>query len=176
MESVSSHKVLGLILQNDLNEHIAMSVSKASKRLHILRVLRRGGIPPHDLITIYYALVRSILEYCTIWHCSLPRYLSEALERIQKRALRIILPGLSYSEALVALQCPRLDKRRTDLCERTIKKIVSGGRLSCHITQTRENAHEYNLRNIANFSSFACRTDRFNNSFFPSMIRVLNKY
>ena len=26
------------------------------------------------------------------------------------------------------------------------------------------------------FSSFACRTDRFNNSFFPSMIRVLNKY
>lgn len=65
LESVSSHKILGLILQNYLkwNEHIAMSVSKASKRLHILRRLRdysdyisyvycAGEVPRHDLITI----------------------------------------------------------------------------------------------------------------------------
>jgi hypothetical protein len=57
LEFVSSHKVLGLIIQDDFkwNEHIAMIVTKASKRLHILRVLGRGEIPPHDLITIYYA-------------------------------------------------------------------------------------------------------------------------
>ena len=88
--------VLGLIIQNDrrLNEHIAMIVTKASKRLHILCVLRRGGKSPHDLITIYYALIRSILEYCcTVWRCNLPTYLSEEVEKIQKRALRIILPG-----------------------------------------------------------------------------------
>ncbi len=45
LECVSSHKVLGLIIQDDLkwNEHISMIVTKASKRLHILRVLRREG-------------------------------------------------------------------------------------------------------------------------------------
>jgi hypothetical protein len=44
MELVSSHKVLGLIIQDDFkwNEHIAMIVTKATKRLHILRVLRGG--------------------------------------------------------------------------------------------------------------------------------------
>ena len=28
----------------------------ASKRLHILRVLKRGGVPPADLIKVYFAL------------------------------------------------------------------------------------------------------------------------
>ena len=139
--------VLGLIIQNDrrLNEHIAMIVTKASKRLHILCVLRRGGKSPHDLITIYYALIRSILEYCcTVWRCNLPTYLSEEVEKIQKRALRIILPGGCYSEPQEILQCPRLDIRRSELCEKTIKKIALGGRLSCHLTLTRENEHRYN--------------------------------
>ena len=60
LETVKSHKVLGLIIQDNLkwNKHIEMSTSKASKRLHIIRVLRRGGVPPHDLLHIYYALVR----------------------------------------------------------------------------------------------------------------------
>ena len=41
-------------------------------------------------------------------------------------------------------------------------------------TLTRENEHGYNLRNFEQFSSFKCRTDRFSNSFFPSMISVFN--
>ena len=129
LECVSSHKVLGLIIQNDLrwNEHIAIIVTKASKRLHILRALRRGGIPPHDLITIYYALIRSMLEYCcTVWHCGLPLYLSEQVEKIKKRALRIILPGRSYGEAQEMLQCPRLDIRRGKLCEKSNEKDCTG--------------------------------------------------
>ncbi len=116
LECVSSHKVLGLIIQDDLrwNEHIATIV---------LRVLRRRGIPPHDVIAIYYALIRSMLEYCcTVWHCSLPLYLSEQVEKIQKLALRIILPGRSYGEAQEMLQCPRVDIRRGKLCEKNNEK------------------------------------------------------
>ena len=99
----------------------------------------------------------------------------EEVEKIQKRALGIILPGRCYSEAQEILQCPKLDVRRSALCEKTIKKIALGGRLSCHLTLTRENEQRYNLRNFNQFSSIKCRTDRFNNSFFPSMISVLNK-
>ena len=60
------NKVLGLVIQNNLkwNNHIESIVTKASKRLHILRILRRGGVEINDLVTIYTALIRSLLEYC----------------------------------------------------------------------------------------------------------------
>lgn len=115
LEIVSHYKVLGLFIQDNLkwNEHIAMIVKKASKRLHILRVLKRSGIPPHELILIYHALIRFVLEYCCIvWQNSLPAYLADSIERVQKIALNLILPGMSYREALSELHCPRLDETR----------------------------------------------------------------
>ena len=58
LESVKSYKVLGLTLSDTLkwNDNINEIVSKASKRLHILWVLKRAGLPPVDLITVYLAL------------------------------------------------------------------------------------------------------------------------
>ena len=52
LEPVRSHKVLGLVLQSNLkwNHHIESIVTKASKRLHILRVLCHGGAESNDLI------------------------------------------------------------------------------------------------------------------------------
>ena len=68
LELVTSHKVLGLVIQNNLkwNNHIEYIVTKASKRLHILRVHRRRGVEINDLITICTALIRSLLEYCCV--------------------------------------------------------------------------------------------------------------
>ena len=172
LETVKSHKVLGLIIQDNLkwNKHIEMSTSKASKRLHIIRVLRQGGVPPHDLLHIYYALVHSVLEYCCIiWHNSQPKYLLKNIEMVQKRALRIILPGISNSEALEKLNCPRLDDRRTFLCQKTIRNIASGSYLSRHLPQTRESSHKYDLREKSNFSTLNCRTNRFQKSFFSKL-------
>ena len=53
-EIVQSHKVLGLIIQNNLkwNEHKDSVVSKASKRLYIIRNLRRSGVPAEDSLEI----------------------------------------------------------------------------------------------------------------------------
>ena len=35
--------------------------------------------------------IRSVQEYvCQVFHCNLPLYLSDEIERIQRRALRII--------------------------------------------------------------------------------------
>ena len=65
---------LGLIIQNNLKwgEQIFSTITKASKRLYALRIFSRGGVPlgvpPADLINSYYALIRSILEYCCeVW-------------------------------------------------------------------------------------------------------------
>ena len=101
LETVHSRKVLGFAIQDGLkwNENIGMIVSKASKRLHIIRVLRRGGVITADLVAICVALVRSVLEYCcVVWHNALPAYLSSEIERVQMRALRKIYPRSSYKK------------------------------------------------------------------------------
>ncbi|CAB4026920.1 Hypothetical predicted protein [Paramuricea clavata] len=93
LETEQSQKVLGLIIQNNLkcDEQIRSIVTKASKRLYGLRVYCGGGVPPADLTNIYFALIRSILEYCCeVWNYAIPRYLSDELERVQKRAMCII--------------------------------------------------------------------------------------
>jgi len=62
-------------------------------------VLKRAGIAHSDLLRFYCSVIRLILEYaCQVFYCYLPLYLSEEIERIQRRALRIIFPGCSYSE------------------------------------------------------------------------------
>ena len=84
LEAVSSYKVLGLTLCDTLkwNDNTNDIVSKASKRLHILRVLKRAGVPPADLVTIYSALVRSVLEYSSVvWATCLPCFLIDQLSR-----------------------------------------------------------------------------------------------
>ena len=55
LELVCSYKILGLTIQNNLkwNEHVNAVISKASKRLHILRILRRGGVSSNDLFVIH---------------------------------------------------------------------------------------------------------------------------
>ena len=70
LESVSSHKVLGLIIQNDLrwNEHIAMIVTKASKRLHILRALLILGSNFNSIIRVKITLFWGVkkIEYISL--------------------------------------------------------------------------------------------------------------
>ena len=57
LELVTSFKILGLTINNlKWNDNVAIVVKKASKRLYILQVLRRSGIPSADLLSIYNAL------------------------------------------------------------------------------------------------------------------------
>ena len=177
LETVHSHKVLGLVIQDNLkwNENTCMIVSMASKRLHIICVLRRGGVSAADLLVIYVALVRSILEYCcVVWHNALPAYLSSEIERVQMRALRIIYPRASYQEALQRAKITSLEDRRNELCMRAFDKITKGGPLSKHLTPIRSIAHDYSLRNSNSWTSFKCKTERFRRSFFPSTVLMAN--
>jgi hypothetical protein len=96
LEIVKSAKILGMTLTDDLkwNKHIGIVVLKASKRLYLLKQLRRAGVDKKHLIGFYNACIKSILEYaCEVFHSSLPTYLSDDLERVQRRAMRIIFPG-----------------------------------------------------------------------------------
>ena len=60
---------------------------KANKRLYILRTLSRCGVHVSDMVKIYCAVIRSVLEYASPVFANLSAFLSEAIENIQKRAL-----------------------------------------------------------------------------------------
>ena len=126
IERVNNAKILGIILSDDLtwNAHIDHVTKKATKRLYMLTRCKRAGVTKDDMIGIYCSLIRPILEYCcVIWHSSLPQYLHDALESIQKRAVKIICGyNSSYPVCLEELNIESLWKRREDIC----KKIFHG--------------------------------------------------
>ena len=70
-------------------------VNKASKRIYLLKQLKRFGLNAGDLKCFYVASIRSILEYsCQVFHYGLPEYLSDVIERTQSTHLpSIIISG-----------------------------------------------------------------------------------
>ena len=118
LESINTTKLLGVHLSSDpkWSTHIEAVCAKASKRLVALRSLKRSGVSPRDLRSVYSYFIRPVLEYaCPVWHTSLPRKLSDQLEQI--RALRIIVPHLSYTDGLNELDLTTLEERREFLCK-----------------------------------------------------------
>ena len=56
---------------------------------------------------------------------NLPLYLLDAIEKMQKHALQIIFPKLSYSEALTVRDLQSLKNRRIIACKRFITSLKS---------------------------------------------------
>ena len=170
---VSSVKILGVHVSADLkwNVHISYIVSKASKRLYFLCLLKRAGVDQQSMLTVYTTCIRSLLGYsCQVWNFNAPQYLSEEVERIQKRALRLTCPHpISYNQALEQTQLPTLAQRRNNLCQRLFKNITQPERKLHPILPPKRNN---NLRNSNNFGLFRCRTGRFKNSFIPQCISL----
>ena len=70
-ELVTSVKILGVTVTDDLKwkVHVNNIVLKASKRLYLLRLLKRADLDVKPLIQFYCTCIRSILEYaCQTFH------------------------------------------------------------------------------------------------------------
>ena len=94
VERVTTYKLLDIIISNDLkwSEHIDYISKKASKCLYSLRILKKVGFNRDGILKVYLTTIRPILEYgVQVWQ-DIPEFLSNKLESIQKRALRIIFP------------------------------------------------------------------------------------
>ena len=163
--------MLGVTIRDDFkwNDHIFNVTSKAAKRLYLLSQLKRAGICASDLVLFYCSTIRSVLEYaCQVFHSSLPFYLSEELERIQKRALRIIFPYASYNSALKEAGISSLYDRRASLSFDLFNDIVLdiNHKLAGLLPPKAE--HHRQLRSNRKFNVPVCKTDRFKKSFIVS--------
>ena len=168
IEVVKSAKLLGLFISDDLkwNAHVAEIVKKVASRLYLLRQLKQAGLDPHELVCFYTACIRPVAEYaCETIHNSLPIYLSDELERLQKRAFRIIYPTLSYSEERVALGLPLLSARREELTTRLFDKILQNPNHRLHHLLPPKNEFKVTLRKKRTFNVPLCKTNRFKRSF-----------
>ena len=128
VERVAKSKLLGVILSNTLSweDNISEICKKASQRLYLLCLLRRAGVAPEDIVQTYTSMLRPVLEYaCEVWHTHLTAEQSHALEQVQKRALAIALPDLTYSEALESGKMELLQARRDKMCRQFFRKMQS---------------------------------------------------
>ena len=85
----------GGLLAGGGTHHIAYIIRKPNSRLHFLRLVRRAAAS-EDIF--YIGVVRPVLEYGVAgWHAGLAADLSDQLETIKKRTLRIIFGGSSFT-------------------------------------------------------------------------------
>ena len=133
LEVVEEAKLLGLTITSDLkwNKHVSNIVSKCSKRLYLLVQLKRAKVPKKDIIQFYTTCIRPVLEYASaVFHYSLPHYLSEDKERVQKRANSIVYPELGYQASLVESGLLPLHVRRMQSCDKLFEQILDNHKLN----------------------------------------------
>ena len=58
-----------------------------------------------------------------IFYYTLPKYLQNDLERVQKRALSIIFPGLAYNKALEVADIQTISDYNESMCDKIFKYI-----------------------------------------------------
>jgi hypothetical protein len=168
---VTSVMLLGLNISNDLkwDGHISEILRKAATRLYFLRQLKRTKIAKKDLVTFYTTCIRPITEYaCPVFHNGLPKYLSYGLERIQKRALRVLFPYCSYTEALELCCLPSLYDRRESLTTKLFEELCSNANHKLHHLLPEINTCTVDLRNRRKFNVPHCKTNRLKDSFIYS--------
>lgn len=139
-------------------------VSKATKRLYLITQLKRARVVIKDIILIYCAWIRSILEYGSpVFHDSLPKYLSNEIERVQKRFLRRVYPDMSYADAIKTSKLDLLSDRRSAACRKLFEEAQDRGhKLNSLIPQKK--VCSYSLRRCSKFFLHRIRTDRYKKS------------
>lgn len=93
LEEVEEFKDLGVTTTEHLNwnSHIDIIVSKANRMLGLIKRTCRGLDDSNTLRTLYCALVRSNVEYCSVVWSPYTKKNTEKLEKVQKRATKFIL-------------------------------------------------------------------------------------
>ena len=157
-----------MLITDDLkwNCHIENIVSKASKRLYLLRQLKRADVEESSLLQFYTACIRSILKYgCQVFHSSLPDYLSMDLECVQRRALKIIYPEINSKEAIKQAKMTTLKNRREKLSQKLFTSIQENREHKLYHLLPEGNSQTYNLRELRRYKFPIINKNRLKNSY-----------
>ncbi|XP_062896713.1 kinesin-like protein KIF6 isoform X3 [Mobula hypostoma] len=133
------------------------TAKKAHRHLYFLRKLKKFGLSTKTLTNFYRCTVESILLGCiTTWYGSCPVQNRKKLQKIVNTAQHITQTNLPSLDSLYTARCrssaARIIKDATHPANTLFLPLPSGRRLR----------------------SLKTHTARFGNSFFPTVIRLLN--
>jgi len=175
IDSVISHKDLGIIFDNHLkfHDHTTEVTAKANRLLGLIRKSFEY-LEPDMLVTLFVTIVRPTLEYSNpVWG---PQFILDQrkLEKVQRRATRL-LPSLAdkpYPERLSLLQLPSLQYRRLRGDLILLYKILKGyfsSDFNNFFTYSNNITRGHQFKLFKSFSRLKCRSDYFFN-------RILNHW
>ncbi|XP_071959552.1 uncharacterized protein [Antedon mediterranea] len=179
LEEKSVVKLLGVLLQKNMkwDYQVNEMISKSSRRLFMLYILKRYGAPRDDLVFTYITYIRPLLEYASpLWHSAITKQQCTQLEFVKKRAFKIIIGYNNYTgyqDTLEILNITSLQDRRLGVLAKFGSSLVTSGRFTSWIPENIK--PERTLRSFNKYCVPRCRTNRYGNSTLPSAIRILNK-
>ncbi|KAI8511319.1 hypothetical protein Bbelb_104190 [Branchiostoma belcheri] len=173
-------KILGLRLQSDLrwNEQVNHMSANAARKLFILKRLRKFNLSQNELLIIYTAYIRPLMEYAVpVWSPGLSKQQVDQLERIQRRACRIIMgPAYTgYASSLEHLKLTTLAERRETLCLNFARSLIKS-EFEHWLPSRRSSITGRSTRNAQKLDIPKAKTQRYRNSPIPYLTRLLNQH
>ena len=142
----------------------------------MLRLLKRHGLPLNDLLTIYTCYIRPVLEYgAPVWNGGLTKNQITRLERVQKRAPRVIVGSryTTYDVVLTTLNIASLSERRKNLSLSFFQKSLKQSDQFKQYFPPENNTRV--LRRKPKIPELRCKAKRMQNSAIPYLVRTLNQ-
>ena len=149
-------KILGVVFENNLrwDAHFDDTIRKASKRIFVIRNLRRSGCHAEVIWRVYQATIQSLLLYGYPCFCNAPQKLINSLEKVERRVARIISDDTSRCQGVVAAG--------QQLCQRLFQQVLKN---ADHPLRAFFESRQPTPRNPLTLKKPKSRTVRFKNSF-----------
>ena len=174
LESGETMKILGFHFNSrpSCHAHVEALRKRMREKVWVLRHLGKAGFNQDELATVYRSVIRPMLDYCSVtYHSMLTDEQDQIVKRLQSQALKSIYGyRMSYAEMRERARVTTLRARRTELCDKFVKKTLGNPRFS-HWFPERVGRQG---RNKEVYQEFTARTDRLNNSPFFYFRRRLN--
>ena len=181
IKEVSAHKHVGLYFSKrcDWQSHIDYIQEKARCRINFLRQLK-FTLDRKSLEKVYFTFIRSLLKYADVVWDNCTQQQSNALEKIQLDAGRIVSGTtklVEINKLYAELGWIKLSNRRGLQRLFLFFKMENGltpQYLSDLIPARVDDVSAYNLRNSENYVLIYSHTRSYAESFLPSTIRAWN--
>ena len=181
INSVVSHKHLGLVLQHDCswNEHINDIAKKVAPMVNCLRSLKYR-LNRKTLEIMYKQFILPIFDYCShIWdNCT--KQQADILEKLNLDALRTVcgaVRGTSHQKIYRETSCHPLYHRRYVHKMTLFYKMVNNitpSYLSNLVPPRVSETVDYNLRDNSKLQSMNCKSVNYARLFLPDSVKLWN--
>ena len=174
--NVASMTLLGFGFDGRPSVHALVDLirRKFNSRAWMIRHLKMSGVPDNDIVKVFCSVIRPVIEYVSsVYHPMLSLALSEEIESMQRRVLKIIFGfRTSYKTALEYAEIGTLANRRSASFEKFARNTAANERFR-HWFPTLDRPR-YNLRTKLIYEEFHANTQRLYQSPLYAMRRLLN--